>query len=119
MKTMGRAIYQAVKLSALNGARSWGIEDVRYNGDNLIRDWRYKGNKRRIWRGTEEEAKAVATYLCDHPEILDRDAKRTQDTRTRAILAHQRRIQRNKPPTDHPTLLDLDLTPTRDIDHER
>lgn len=87
---MGSERFCPIRLSAFSGQRNWGIEDMSRNGDNLLRDWRYKASKR-IWRATEEEARHVARELCEHPEILERDTKaRARTGKTGAILNRQR-----------------------------
>lgn len=104
--------YRAVHISAFEGQKCWGIEDVAYNGDNLVRDWRYSGVKRKIWRGTQEQALLTARYLSDHPDILVKDARKNADAgQTRAIQSAQRRQQRWKYGIDMNQTSLIDLHP--------
>lgn len=89
--------FRVVRLSAFAGIKGWGIEDLRFNGDNVLRDWTRKGDKRRIWRAGKQEAERVCAELNAHPDIIGADAKRAAyGGKTGAILSKQR-AQRNSP----------------------
>lgn len=83
--------FRPIKLSSFAGLQNWGIEDVTRNGDNILRDWRIKGARRKIWRASKEEAEHAARELNAHPEIIQKDERQeARSGKTAAILNKQR-----------------------------
>lgn len=43
----------------------WVVVDLKFQQDNLVRDWRAKGDagKRRVWKGDEQSANELAEML--------------------------------------------------------
>lgn len=88
--------YRPVALSAEYGERRWAVEDLSVQRDNLIREWRsrapgmssVKGVKKpktgMIWRGTEEQAIALAKALNNAKKLGNMSVAHDPPTRENA-----------------------------------
>ena len=77
--------------SEIDGREFWGVKDDHYNRTKPLLDWRIKGNRKVMWRGSESDAVDLARKLNKNEPGNDRITKEPTS------LSQVVRIYQNRP----------------------